>query len=35
VVGISLKDIAILHAGYYTFDSFRKAVLEEPNEKIK
>lgn len=35
IAGINLKDLAILHAGYYTFDSFKKAVTKEKDEKIK
>lgn len=35
IVGISLKELAVMHSGFYTFDSFRRAVVDEPNEKVK
>lgn len=35
VVGINLKDLAIMHAGYYTYECFKRAIDEETNEKIK
>jgi hypothetical protein len=34
-VGINLKDLAIMHSGYFTYDSFKMAVAEERDEKIK
>lgn len=27
-VGINLRDVGIFHAAYYTFDSFKKAILK-------
>ena len=35
IIGINLRDLAIMHAGYYTFDSFKVKVTQESDEKIK
>lgn len=34
-IGINLKDLAILHSGYYTFDSFKRAIASEQDERVK
>lgn len=33
--GINLKDLAIMHAGYFTYESFKRAIDEETDERIR
>lgn len=35
MAGLNLRDIGYMHAGYYTFDSFKQAIAKEKNEQVK
>lgn len=28
IIGINLKNLAIMHAGYFTFDNFKRAIAK-------